>query len=126
MHNTIHNAAEKVWSTLGCGHSELIYQNALRIELAKQKGINNLSTGRVVPITYEGISIGSCVLDIDFMTEFGQMYILELKSIKSLRPEDRSQLKRYMRLFESVDKVGYLINFPASESMQPEVIEVID
>ena len=120
--STIQTGVEKVWATLGSGHSEIIYQNALRIELSKSKEIHHLSSGRVVPITYEGFSVGSCVLDLDFVTNFDQMVILELKSIRALRSDDHMQILRYTRLFGNV--IGFLINFPTGDA-KPEIHEFV-
>lgn len=106
-------SATSVWLALGAGHSEAVYHAALAIELNDAIEVSQLSSGRAVPITYKGRAVGRCELDLDFISETGDMVILELKAIKGLRDDDRLQLVRYKRLFPNITTVGFLINFGA-------------
>ena len=115
-------AISQVWNALGSGHSEAVYQAALRIELDTDIGVRHLSSGRVVPITYKGYSVGHCVLDLSFETETGELCILELKANKTLRDDDALQLLRYMRLISP--SVGFLINFGGPEPELKQVVSI--
>ena len=111
LHPFIKTAATNVFTALGPGHSEAVYHAALSIEIYDAIEVSQLSSGRCVPITYKGRTLGRCELDLDFVSEAGDMVILELKAIKSLRDEDRLQLVKYKRLFPNTTTIGFLINF---------------
>ena len=122
MMETVKAAVAAVWDVLGAGHSEAVYQAALKVELEHSIDVMHLSSGRCVPIMYKGHAVGRCELDLDFMTDTGVMCILELKAIKALRDEDALQLLRYCRLFGHVHTMAILINFG---STVPEIKQVV-
>ena len=95
----------KVYTELGNGFKEVVYQNALAIELRKnnhhvQKEINH-------SVFYEGEEIGT--IRIDLLVD--KNIIIEMKTITKITEKEINQLKRYLKLFES-DGIteGYLIN----------------
>jgi len=96
--------AKNVHATLGPGFAECIYHRALEAELRK----NNIpyESERIVPISYEGMSIGHVRLDI---VVNGEM-ILELKAVAKLSPDHELQIRNYLKLVHGVTR-GILINF---------------
>ena len=125
LRDTLKDAIAQVWEALGPGHSEAVYQAALKIELDFSIDVIHLSSGGVLSISYKGYKVGHCVLDLTFETETGNLCILELKATKALRDDDALQLARYMRLAPSVGgTVGYLINFGGLEPELKQVVSV--
>ena len=98
--------ANTVFKTLGCGHSERVYHNAMEVILRK----NNIQyeSERIVPILFEGHTIGN--MRADLIIE--QKLIVELKSVKVLTPAMNQQTENYLKLTGLTD--GLLINFPLS------------
>jgi len=101
--------AMNVHSILGCGFLEDVYENALAIELRK----NRIPFRRQVSllVQYRGEIVGRYCADIIVENEL----LLELKSIKSLDSTCESQLLNYLNA--SNIQVGLLINF-GSKSLQ--------
>lgn len=98
--------ANIVLKTLGCGHSERVYHNAMEVILRK----NNIQyeSERVVPIIFQGHTIGNMRADLII----DQKLIVELKSVKTLSPAMSQQTLNYLNLTGLTD--GLLINFPLS------------
>lgn len=96
--------AMKVYSKLGSGLLESVYQKALLIELDKQ-GIGAESE---VPInvTYDGVDLG-LGFRMDVLVE--DILILELKSVSTFESIHYKQLSNYLHLTNL--PLGYLINF---------------
>ena len=96
--------AMKVYSKLGPGLLESVYQKALLIELDKQ-GIGAKSE---VPIevTYDGVDLG-LGFRMDVLVE--DILILELKSVSAFESIHYKQLSNYLHLTNL--PLGYLINF---------------
>ena len=96
--------AMKVYSKLGPGLLESVYQKALLIELDKQ-GIGAESE---VPInvTYDGVDLG-LGFRMDVLVE--DILILELKSVSAFESIHYKQLSNYLHLTNL--PLGYLINF---------------
>lgn len=99
----MHEIFNQVFTELGKGHRETVYQKALEVEL-RLRGIP-YECERVLPITYKGHVVSYMRMDlvVDGNT------IIELKSIKSLKDGDECQLRRYLTY--SNLKEGYLVNF---------------
>ena len=99
-------SAFKVHRSLGSGFLEKIYENALRIELAKQE----LHVKQQEPITvrYEGQVVGDYYADL--LVE--DTVVVELKAVHSLAKEHEAQLVNYLTA-TGID-VGLLTNFGAS------------
>ncbi|MCS6958616.1 MAG: GxxExxY protein [Pseudanabaenaceae cyanobacterium SKYGB_i_bin29] len=131
----IQELANEVYSHLGAGFDEAIYQSALAYEMRKrqvsfQREIN-------IEIVYKGVALG---LDRpDFVIrpcKLGEIVlstpiVLELKTVDSLSENHRNQVKAYLvSMKHSADpqlqscKVGFLINFPKKEGKTP-VLEVV-
>ena len=96
-------AAQEVHKTLGRGLSELIYQEALAIEMAergmeyeREKQLRLFYKNHLMEKTYYA----------DF---YYQGVIVELKAVDKILPEYRSQLFNYMRITRQ-DR-GILLNF---------------
>ena len=96
--------AMKVYSKLGPGLLESVYQKALLIELDKQ-GIGAESE---VPIevAYDGVDLG-LGFRMDVLVE--DILILELKSVSAFECIHYKQLSNYLHLTNL--PLGYLINF---------------
>ncbi len=106
MEETIHKFVTEIYETLGYGHTESIYHNALEVLLR----INSIpyETERIIPVEFKGYSIGNVRCDI----VIDHSVIVELKTITKLRPCDRLQLENYLKL--TGYHFGYLVNFGPS------------
>jgi GxxExxY protein len=96
-------AAIEVHRVLGPGFVESIYEEALCVELARQK----LSFERQVPVAieYKSHAIGQARLDL----LVADCLIVELKAVPQLLPIHTAQLISYLRAVEQ--PLGLLINF---------------
>lgn len=96
-----------VYNTLGFGHKEKVYGNALAIELDK----NGIPFTRETPldVTYDGQKVGS--YRPDFVID-GKI-LLELKSSPFLANASAVQLIYYLK--GTNFKLGLLVNFGASK-----------
>ena len=77
----IRDYAEHVYKVLGPGYSERVYHNAMEVVLRKN-GVH-YETERIVPIVFEGHTIGNLRADLILNNKT----VVELKSVK---PCDRS------------------------------------
>ena len=98
----IRGAVFEVYSQLGAGFAEPVYQEALEMEFAllpfeAQKPIRIAYKGRELSQTYRA----------DILC-FGKI-ILELKSVRVLLPEHEAQLVNYLKA--GAFRLGFLINF---------------
>ena len=96
--------AMKVYSKLGPGLLESVYQKALLIELDKQ-GIGAESEVSI-NVTYDGVDLG-LGFRMDVLVE--DILILELKSVSTFENIHYKQLSNYLHLTNL--PLGYLINF---------------
>jgi GxxExxY protein len=111
MNQLIQNAATKVFKVLGKGHREIIYQNALSVELLKQDDFNTCQQVPLV-VRYEYVPVGHVFADMVIFDkkQFAPLSVLELKAQdRKLNDKDMFQLKKYMDILNV--PVGYLINF---------------
>jgi GxxExxY protein len=97
-----------VYSTLGPGHSEAVYQKALELELSLAR--IPFDSQRNVNIEYKGHTIGFVRLDILIHEP---PLILELKSVPGPLGKWCSQWIKYARLLPGTDVLA--INFGLSE-----------
>ena len=113
------DVAQSVYSTLGSGHSESVYDEAMQIglRLAKIK----YESQRVVPLRYKDHHVGEGYLDL--ITSFGKnKVILELKAVGgALGPAEEQQIKTYMKIIGV--KHGLLVNFQAPKKEGKSKIE---
>lgn len=97
--------AMRVHRTLGRGFLEIIYRNALCVEL-KESGINYV-TEDPIKVRYRGVEIGSYFADIFVENRL----IVELKAIEKLHPAHEVQVVNYLSATGIDD--GLLLNFGA-------------
>lgn len=104
---SILDAVYAVYSELGPGMLETVYERALMMELAS-RGIKAVNQ---VPIRafYKGVD-----MDMDFRLDIlvNDSIVLELKSVEQLHPVHEKQLLTYLKL--SHKQLGLLINFNES------------
>ena len=111
--------SREVFNELGRGYSESIYQRAICVELQMARIEYDLEVNINVP--YKGHVVGNVRSDI--ILRSSTPIIIETKTIRYFRQEERWQLSRYMKLL-GVD-IGMLVNFNA-EKPQVEIIVCCD
>ncbi len=104
--HTIIGCAFKVHRTLGAGFLEKVYENALRIELARAGIVARQKTK--ILVWYEGHCVGEFVPDLWIVDQL----IIEIKGVQNLQKEHEVQLVNYLAA-TGVDD-GLLINFGSS------------
>lgn len=104
---SILDAVYAVYSELGPGMLETVYERALMMELASR----GIKAENQVPIRafYKGVD-----MDMDFRLDIlvNNSIVLELKSVEQLHPVHEKQLLTYLKL--SHKQLGLLINFNES------------
>jgi hypothetical protein len=105
--DTLKEFAQTVFTQIGPGFSERIYHNAFEV-LLRINGVQ-YETERIVPVTFENHIIGN--IRADLIIE--NTRILELKAVKGLTPEMKTQLTNYLKLTGLGE--GLVINFPQNE-----------
>ena len=100
----VRSIAGRVWSGLGPGFSERVYHNAFEVGLRKMS--IPYQTERIIPIVFDGHAIGNIRADLII----DDRLIVELKSVRQLKDEHRTQTRMYMQLMNI--NQGMLINFP--------------
>ena len=133
MSKTIIDAAKYVYSTLGAGHEEAIYRDALSIEL-QDRGFT-VKTEAPVSIKYRSkkgkdMIVGSGKIDL-YIIKAGKYTVVELKTVGRILKEGGNktkettkeyiQLKKYLEALDIEN--GMLINFPFPPEDKPEIIE---
>ncbi len=98
-----------MYNKLGYGFLEKVYENALMIELEKEK----ISAVSQFPrkVQYEGETIGEYFADI----LVDNKVIVEIKAAKGLVEENEAQLLNYLKATDM--EVGVLLNF----GLKPEI-----
>ena len=133
MNKSIIDAAKYVYSTLGAGHEEAIYRDALSIEL-QDRGFT-VKTEAPVSIKYRSkkgkdMIVGSGKIDL-YIIKAGKYTVVELKTVGRILKEGgnktKENTKEYIQLkkyLEALDiENGMLINFPFPPEDKPEIIE---
>jgi len=100
-------AAIEVHRVLGPGLLELIYEDALAIEL-ESRGLIVVRQAEI-DVSYKGRRLGN-KLRLDILVN--GILIVEIKAIERVLPVHEAQLLSYLRLSER--KLGLLINFNAA------------
>jgi len=132
MIRTIKQVATYVYDTLGPGHEEAIYRDAMSVEL-QDRGYT-VKTEAPISIMYKTkkgkeMIVGSGKIDL-YVTKAGKYSVIELKTVSRILKENSKktkedtkeyhQLKKYL---EALDlETGVLINFPFPPEDEPEVI----
>lgn len=101
----IRGAIYEVYKTLGSGHLEEVYQNALEEEL-RLRGIP-FEAKKPLHIMYKGRDCGLYEPDVIC---YGKI-ILELKAVETIHPKHDAQLMNYLKA--TGIKLGFLVNFGA-------------
>ncbi len=99
-------ACFEVYSEMGNGYLEDVYQESLELELT-DRGISYVAQPKL-PIFYKGRPLRKqYAADLIVLDRI----IVELKAAKALLPEHEAQLLNYLKA--TGRKVGYLVNFGA-------------
>jgi GxxExxY protein len=93
----------KVYSTLGYGFLEKVYENAMRIELSKM-GLHVLQQ-KNIKVFYETDQVGEYFADL----LVNGLVIVELKAAENICEEHEAQLLNYLKATNI--EVGLLLNF---------------
>ena len=133
MNNTIKQVAKFIYKTLGPGHEEAIYRDAMSVEL-QDRGYT-VKTEAPISIRYKTkkgkeMIVGSGKIDL-YVTKGEKYAVIELKTVSKILKENSKktkedtkeyhQLKKYL---EALDvETGVLINFPFPPEDEPEIIE---
>jgi GxxExxY protein len=104
--NAVIGAAIEVHRALGPGYSELVYEEALCVELR----LRDILFVRQAPVAvkYKGFNVGEGRLDL----LVGGLLIVELKVVEALGPVHSAQMLSYLKATEM--ELGLLINFNVS------------
>ena len=109
----IQQYAKHVYKVLGPGYSERVYHNAMEVVLRKH-GVH-YETERIVPIVFEGHTIGNLRADLILNNKT----VIELKSVKTMSIVMETQAQNYLRLTGFPE--AYLINFPPTLNTDLEI-----
>ena len=137
IESVIGEAAKRVYQELGAGHQEVIYREAMSIELQDQGYM--VKTEMPVSIKYtttneKVVIVGNSRADL-YIERNGEKAIIELKTVVPLLREDKDgkenemntrdilQLQKYLEALN--EEKGFLINFPFPPREEPEIIEKI-
>jgi GxxExxY protein len=98
------NACFKIYTTLGSGLLESVYEQILAYELSKSD--LEIDKQRPLPVIYEGVK-----MDLGFRPDIivNRKVIIEIKSVESIAPVHHKQLLTHLKLTDI--KLGLLINF---------------
>ena len=107
----IRGAIYDVYSVLGPGLLESVYEEALVFEL-EQRGLK-VQRQVTVPIVYKGVTLKS-ELRADLIVE--DQVIVEIKSVEEMKKVFSKQLLSYLRLTHK--KLGLLVNFNAPDILK--------
>ena len=108
-------SAQEVYTLLGAGHSEAVYETALELELTEQ-GLGTIRRQVPCPIYYKGYLVGFGCIDI----LVNNRYVIELKTVSKLTNKDETQLNKYLAGMSL--PLGLLVNFNPS-SGEVETVE---
>jgi GxxExxY protein len=98
------DAAYIVYSNLGPGLLESVYEQCLIYEIRK-KGLN-VESQISIPVYYDGMHLDAG-FRIDILVE--RSLVIELKTVESLLPVHKAQVLTYLKL--SGKSLGLIINF---------------
>jgi GxxExxY protein len=84
--------AQTIWDELGPGYSERVYHNCMEV-LLRKNGIPYESE-RIIPICFEGHTVGNLRADIIVNSEL----VLEFKAVAKLTDAAETQACQYLKL----------------------------
>jgi GxxExxY protein len=117
---TLRNRINEVFTILGKGYSESVYQRALCVEIQQAHLPFDLEVTMGVP--YKGHVVGQVRADIIIRGE--HPVVIETKATGSaLKVEERWQLSRYLKIQDIV--FGILVNFPQNATATGAQIEFL-
>ncbi|MGD0623675.1 MAG: GxxExxY protein [Thermodesulfobacteriota bacterium] len=105
----------KVYTKLGYGFLEKVYENAMMIEF-KKESIPAVSQS-AIKVFYENEIIGEYFADI----LIDNKVIIEIKASRSLGPENEAQLLNYLKGTDI--EVGLLLNFGPKPEIKRKVFD---
>jgi len=133
----IRQSAKEVYSELGPGWQEVVYQKAMEVAL-RHRGLM-YETQRILPITFQDHVIGESIPDlVVWVVENEQKIaiVIDLKADSGIKEEHGVQVARYIQELkkqvhkgESVYSRGYLINFfkeATSKKLEEDKYEDLD
>ncbi len=115
----IQKMARTVYDTLKCGYDEIIYKEALMVEL--RDAHISYERERYVPILYGPRVIGTGKADIVVIPTEGLSIPIECKKTL-LKEDDRQQLRTYMKGMGNECAHGILIRFPQPGAHKPDTV----
>lgn len=134
IEDVIKNICEEVYSILGPGYKEEVYESALAHELRIQ-GIP-YERQRSFEVIYKGYSVGTARTDITIYPKWSskkeEECLLELKAVKSIQVSHKKQAQVYMASLNI--PIGFVISFTdpnpiiepvESPKLEPREIKVI-
>ena len=133
MIRTIKQVAKYVYETLGAGHEEAIYRDAMSVEL-QDRGYT-VKTEAPVSIQYttkkgKKMIVGSGKIDL-YVTKAGKYSVIELKTVSRILKENSKKTKEDTKEYHQLQKylkaldveTGVLINFPFPPEDEPEMLQ---
>ena len=133
MIRTIKQVANYVYNTLGPGHEEAIYRDAMSVEL-QDRGYT-VKTEAPVSIRYKTkkgkeMIVGGAKVDL-YVTKAKKYAVIELKTVGRILKENSKKTKDDTKEYHQLQKylsaldveTGVLINFPFPPEDEPEIIQ---
>ena len=133
MIRTIKQVAMYVYDTLGPGHEEAIYRDAMSIEL-QDRGYT-VKTEAPVSIKYKTkkgkeMIVGGAKIDL-YIIKNDKYAVIELKTVGQIlkkngkkTKEDTKEYHQLQKYLSALDvETGMLINFPFPPEDEPEIIQ---
>ncbi len=105
----------KVYTKLGFGFLEKVYENAMFLEFKKQDLL--CSKQQPISVYYEGQEVGNYFADLIVENKV----IVELKASAMIIPEHEAQLLNYLKATEI--EVGLILNFGPKPTFSRKVFE---
>ena len=113
LEDFIRNSAKIIYADLGAGFEESVYQEAMSIELRRNK--INFEIEHNVEILYRQSKVG--LQRLDFIVD--KKLIVELKAQQNIAKSHEAQTQAYMKTLKIRDAL--IINFPYPEAGEPQV-----
>ena len=104
--------AIEIYKELGAGYDEVIYEEALAIELRNKKIPYEVE--RNTEVFYKGIKVG--INRLDFIVD-GKL-VVELKAHNSITRSHEGQTRSYLKSTNL--KNGLIVNFPYPDKDEPD------